>query len=84
MIWSCDEGGGARPLLGLSEKKTEWILSRSLTEDELEREYFIEMACNTLFGAGKDGFINPPDPARKFLIRKCKPVVKVSLRVLLE
>ena len=79
MIWICDAGGrGARPLLGLSEKKTEWTLSRSLTEDELEKEFFVEMACNTLFGAGKDGFINPPDPARKFGVRKCRPVIKVG------
>ena len=40
-------------------------------------ELFVEMACNTLFGAGKDGFINAPDPHRVFTVRACGPVVKV-------
>ena len=41
-------------------------------------ELFVEMACNTLFGAGKDGFINAPDPHRVFTVRACGPVVKVN------
>ena len=62
----------------MSEKKTEWTISPSLTDDDVgEMEFFVEMACNTLFGAGKDGFINPPDDQRRFGVRKCRLAVKV-------
>jgi hypothetical protein len=27
-------------------------------------EFYIEMACNGMFGVGQDGMINAPDPAR--------------------
>lgn len=29
-------------------------------------ELYIEMACNGMFGAGKNGLINPPEEDRKF------------------
>ena len=82
MIWRRENGEGndstATPVLGLSEKKTEWMISSKLTKDEVgEMEFFVEMACNTLFGAGKDGFINPPDEGRRFGVRKCSAAVKV-------
>ena len=85
MIWRRKNGGGidgseAVPVLGLSEKKTEWVITSELTTDEVgEMEFFVEMACNTLFGAGKDGFINPPDEGRRFTLRKCSAAVKVRL-----
>ena len=77
MIWRRERGGQGveSPVLGLSEKKTEWTISSSLTEDEVgEMEFFVEMACNTLFGAGKDGFINPPDEQMRFPSSMCRKV----------
>ena len=37
--------------------------------------YLVEMACNGLFGAGKDGMINSPDPKKSFSLAKAELVV---------
>ena len=29
---------------------------------------YVEMAANGMFGAGKEGMINPPDPTRSFTL----------------
>ena len=52
---------------------------------------YVEMAANGMFGAGKEGMINPPDPTRSFTLsmveiavfnRKAYKVVR-DLKILL-
>ncbi|GAB6022633.1 Alpha-mannosidase 2C1 [Chamberlinius hualienensis] len=79
LIWSPD----GKPLQGLNgdldylssgsgdhlfrDSRAHYIISRNLTESELHVTYFVEMACNTLFGAG-NGMITPPNPNRYFTL----------------
>ena len=37
---------------------------------------YVEMECSDLFGAGKDGVINPPDPNKYYTLRRADIVVK--------
>lgn len=39
-------------------------------------EVYIEMAANGMFGVGKDGMINPPDPDRKFSLSMAEIAVR--------
>ena len=39
------------------------------------QQYYVEMACNKLFGAGKDGTINPPEPNLIFTLEKAEIAV---------
>jgi len=61
------------PLQGLTgspdhQKREEFTVSKSwsASREESDKVYYIEMSCNSMFGAGKGGFIDPPDPNRKF------------------
>jgi len=40
-----------------------------------EFEYFIEMACNGMFGAGNNGLINPPLPDKSFVLKTAELVL---------
>lgn len=42
---------------------------------------YVEMACNGMFGAGKDGLINPPDPDKTYKLRDIKLVVIDELAI---
>ena len=59
--------------------KNPYLASFKLTADSLSClvssfiyflrvELLIEMAANGMFGAGKDGMINPPDPTKSFTL----------------
>ena len=37
---------------------------------------YIEMECSDVFGAGKGGLINPPDPNKYYTLRRADIVVK--------
>ena len=36
---------------------------------------YVEMAANGMFGAGKDGLINPPDPSREYRLSMAEVAV---------
>ncbi|KAG4092558.1 galactose mutarotase-like domain-containing protein [Neocallimastix lanati (nom. inval.)] len=72
LIWSLD----GRPIQGLTGgggdvKRHEYIL----TKEDLKKknvEFYIESACNGMFGNGDDDLINPPDPDRYFTLSKAE------------
>ncbi|KAM6351086.1 alpha-mannosidase 2C1 isoform 1-T1 [Alca torda] len=73
MVW-CD----AQPVQGLTKEgeKTSYILTSSLKETEPHSlTLYVELACNSLFGAGKGSMIAPPDPDRRFTLSKAELVV---------
>ncbi|TGJ86942.1 hypothetical protein E0Z10_g1832 [Xylaria hypoxylon] len=68
MVWTED----GKPLQGLTGggERVEWILPDSFRDGE-EHTFYIEMACNSMFGnpAGGDT-IQPPDPNKYFQLVK--------------
>ncbi|XP_068208196.1 alpha-mannosidase 2C1-like [Palaemon carinicauda] len=71
MVWS--ESGS--PLQGLStgvekQMRSGYRISECWkpTERRLPLVYYIEMSCNNMFGAGKNGMINPPDENKTFTL----------------
>jgi len=65
------------PLQGLTgspehQNREEFIISKcwNASRNESEMVYYVEMSCNSMFGAGKGGFIDPPDPNRKFNLQR--------------
>ncbi|XP_067129297.1 alpha-mannosidase 2C1-like isoform X2 [Centruroides vittatus] len=64
MVWSND----GLPLQGLSSERKDFIISYNVTLEDLRQTYYIEMACNTLIGAGKPTMISPPDPDHYFTL----------------
>lgn len=94
MVWSVH----GEPLQGLTgsgelkgQKRMDFLLSKKLQENELEHEYYIEAACNSLFGAGDGMMIAPPNPDKIFTLNMAEVVVfnrqayeiKTSLETLL-
>lgn len=59
-------------LQGLSgdSGRTDFCLS-----NETASEVYVEVACNSLFGAGNGGMINPPDVNKTFTLKTAKLVV---------
>ncbi|NXN94559.1 MA2C1 mannosidase, partial [Rhinopomastus cyanomelas] len=81
-IWESDGEGmvwhDAQPVQGLTKEgeKTSYIVTRSLKEtDPHSLTLYVELACNTLFGAGKGSMIAPPDPDRRFTLSKAELVI---------
>ncbi|KAL7646644.1 UNVERIFIED_CONTAM: hypothetical protein RMT77_001895 [Armadillidium vulgare] len=71
MLWDTQ----GRPLQGLStgtshQIRSDYQLSKnwSLEDSDLKQIYFVEMSCSRMFGVGKGGMINPPDPDVKFTL----------------
>jgi len=72
LIWSVD----GKPLQGLTggsgdDMRHEYIL----TKEDLRKknvEFYIEGACNGMFGNGDNGMINAPDPDRYFTLSKAE------------
>lgn len=71
MIWT-EEG---HPLQGLSGdgERVEWIIPPSF-RDGKEHTFYLEMACNGMFGLGKGARNQPPDPDRYFTLEKAEIV----------
>lgn len=70
----CNEKGV--PLQGLTggdgnDKRWEFTITTTAAGNETYI-FYIEMACNGLFGNGLGGMINEPDPNRYFSLRKCQ------------
>ncbi|KAF7122120.1 hypothetical protein CNMCM5793_000076 [Aspergillus hiratsukae] len=72
MIWT-EEG---QPLQGLSGdgERVEWIIPPRFKDGE-EHTFYLEMACNGMFGLGKGARNQPPDPDRYFTLEKAEIVV---------
>ncbi|XP_071529830.1 alpha-mannosidase 2C1-like [Panulirus ornatus] len=49
-----------------NQMRTDYPISRCWNGSQETLVYYIEMACNNMFGSGKDGMINPPDTERTF------------------
>eukprot|EP01112_Ceratiomyxa_fruticulosa_P015164 TRINITY_DN4432_c0_g1_i2.p1 TRINITY_DN4432_c0_g1~~TRINITY_DN4432_c0_g1_i2.p1 ORF type:complete len:1042 (+),score=228.32 TRINITY_DN4432_c0_g1_i2:83-3208(+) len=74
LIWKDGE-----PLQGLTggtwvDKRIHYRLTHSAKGDE-KVDLEIEMACNGMFGVGKDGLINAPDPTRTFTLSQAEVAV---------
>ncbi|CAG8450748.1 8086_t:CDS:10, partial [Ambispora leptoticha] len=70
LIWSKD----GVPLQGLTgggglDRRVEYILTPRSKGGE-KFEFYIEMACNGMFGVGDNGLINAPDPRKYYTIRE--------------
>ncbi|KAK4936017.1 Glycoside hydrolase, 38 vacuolar alpha mannosidase [Elasticomyces elasticus] len=76
MVWTHD----GNPLQGLTGggDRTEWILPESW-RDGKEHTFYIEMACNGMFGNAPGGdSIQPPDPDKSYQLSVAK-IVDVNL-----
>ncbi|CAG8637438.1 551_t:CDS:2, partial [Diversispora eburnea] len=70
MIWTVD----GTPLQGLTggggnDRRVEYILTHQSNGGE-SFEFYLEMACNGMFGNGLNGLINPPDPNKYFTLEQ--------------
>lgn len=55
-----------------SDRRDCFAICKSHLVDSLDSyilEFYIEMACNGMFGNGKNGLISPPDPNRQFQLK---------------
>jgi len=78
LVWTHD----GKPLQGLTGggERVEWILPKSW-RDGKEHTFYIEMACNGMFGNAPGGdSIQPPDPNKYFGLSKAE-IVDVNLQV---
>lgn len=70
------------------QKREEFIISKSWERKETEQElvYYIEMACNSMFGAGKGGMIDAPDLDKKYALEMANIAVcdTVAYRLLID
>uniref|UniRef100_A0A8C7MBJ2 alpha-mannosidase n=1 Tax=Oncorhynchus kisutch TaxID=8019 RepID=A0A8C7MBJ2_ONCKI len=82
MVWRDEQ-----PVQGLTKEgeKTSYILTECLKDDEPHSiSLYVELACNSLFGAGQGSMIAAPDPDRKYSVQKAELVVfKSDVRELL-
>uniref|UniRef100_A0A8K9V7M1 alpha-mannosidase n=1 Tax=Oncorhynchus mykiss TaxID=8022 RepID=A0A8K9V7M1_ONCMY len=82
MVWRDEQ-----PVQGLTKEgeKTSYVLTECLKDDETHSiSLYVELACNSLFGAGKGSMIAAPDPDRKYSVQKAELVVfKSDVRELL-
>jgi alpha-mannosidase len=53
------------------DRRAEFLITKCANGDE-KIEYYIEMACNGMFGAGKNGMINEPDKDKTFTLLKAE------------
>ncbi|CAG8440737.1 13596_t:CDS:2 [Ambispora gerdemannii] len=70
LVWTTD----GVPLQGLTggggnDRRVEYILTTRSKGGE-KFEFYIEMACNGMFGVGDNGLINAPDPRKYYSIRE--------------
>ena len=80
LIWTED----GEPLQGLSGggERIEWVLPDSFRDGQFHT-FYIEMACNAMFGNGVGDIIQPPNPNRYFQLIKADIVaVNIEARAL--
>ncbi|EPY53293.1 alpha-mannosidase [Schizosaccharomyces cryophilus OY26] len=79
--WDCDNEGlvyteDRQPAQAFSgSERTEYILPEQWQRDHNIHIFYIEMACNGMFGCGSTDQIAPPDPDRYFVLKKADLVV---------
>ncbi|KAH8694121.1 alpha-mannosidase [Talaromyces proteolyticus] len=74
LVWT--EKG--HPLQGLTGgERTEWVIPEAF-RDGKEHVFYIEMACNGMFGNANGDSIQPPDPNKYFTLSKAQ-IVNVNL-----
>jgi len=54
------------------DKREEFFITENLLDENGRATFYIEMACNAMFGAGWNGQINPPEPNRFFTLKKAE------------
>ncbi|KAL8738453.1 MAG: hypothetical protein Q9181_000767 [Wetmoreana brouardii] len=87
--WDADNEGliwttAGEPLQGLTGggERTEWVLPESFRDGKVHT-FYIEMACNVMFGNAIGDIIQPPNPNRYFQLRIADLVaVNLSARAL--
>ncbi|KAF2099330.1 hypothetical protein NA57DRAFT_37910 [Rhizodiscina lignyota] len=75
MIWT-EKGDVVHGLTGGGER-TEWILPKNMLDGE-EHTFYVEMACNNMFGNAPGDVIQPPNPNRYFQLSKAE-IVAINL-----
>ncbi|OXV11349.1 hypothetical protein Egran_00891 [Elaphomyces granulatus] len=75
LIWS-EDGIAIQGLAG-GDQRTDWILPDAW-RDGKEHVFYIEMACNGMFGNSTGDTIQPPDPNRYFNLGKAE-IIAVNL-----
>ncbi|CAH3126967.1 unnamed protein product [Porites lobata] len=73
MVWQ--DGKPRQGLTGADghQQRTDYVLSANATPGRYT--LYVEMAANGMFGAGKDGLINAPDPSRKYTLSMAEVAV---------
>ncbi|KAA8893384.1 glycosyl hydrolases family 38 N-terminal domain-containing protein [Sphaerosporella brunnea] len=66
MVWTAD-GEAVQGLTGGGER-TEWIFPQLWKTDGKEHSFYVEMACNGMFGNPPGDIIQPPNPHRTFCL----------------
>ncbi|KAJ3337800.1 Alpha-mannosidase 2C1 [Gonapodya sp. JEL0774] len=66
MVWTED----GTPIKGLTggtwvDRRAEYVITKNAKGGEINT-FYIELACNGMFGVGRNGMINPTDPDRYF------------------
>ncbi|PVD24905.1 hypothetical protein C0Q70_15398 [Pomacea canaliculata] len=79
MVWI-----DGQPKQGLSAEKDrfDYILSYKHEKNSLSYQVYIEMACNGLFGVGKNGMIAPSDPSKNFTLQRELPEAERGFQAL--
>ena len=76
MVWT-EDGNPLQGLTGNGER-TEWILPKDFLDGK-EHTFYIEMACNGMFGNAPGGdSIQPPDPNKYFTLETAR-IVDVNM-----
>ncbi|KAM4826308.1 alpha-mannosidase 2C1 [Thomomys bottae] len=82
LCWESDGEGlvwrDGEPVQGLTKEgeKTSYILTEKMGDgDPRNLTLYVEVACNSLLGAGKDSMIAPPDPDRTFQLSRAELAV---------
>ncbi|EPX71490.1 alpha-mannosidase [Schizosaccharomyces octosporus yFS286] len=79
--WDCGNEGlvyteDCQPVQAFSgSERTEYILPKSWQTDHSIHIFYVEMACNGMFGCGGTDQIAPPDPNRHFVLKKADLLV---------
>lgn len=79
-----EEGNALQAFTGGGGSDRREFYSFAETTQRTHCQYFyVEMACNGMFGNGKDGMIQPPDPQRVFTLAAVE-IVELNLTVYIE
>ena len=87
LLWDCDNEGmvwtvGGEPLQAFTggtgcDRRVDLILTDRLKvkDDALQFEFYIEVACNGMFGTGEPDAIRPPRADKQFQLKTCELVI---------